>query len=53
MDSEYIKSVVYYADCLMRLLIECDNGDFVDDVLNTINNADFDNLDMLRSYIDD
>lgn len=53
MDREYIKSVAYYADCLMRLLIECDNENFVDDVLNTINNADFGNLDMLRSYIDD
>lgn len=40
MNREYIKSVAYYADCLMCLLIECGN-------------ADFDNLDMLRRYIDD
>lgn len=53
MDREYIESVAYYADCLMRLLIECNNGDFVDEVVNTVCAADFGNLDMLMAYAED
>ena len=53
MDREYIKAVAYYADCLMRLLVDCDNGDFVDDVINTVSCADFDNLDLLRAYAEE
>lgn len=53
MDSEYVKSVAYYADCLITLLLECDNGDFVDNVINCVSAADKDGLDDLRAYMED
>lgn len=53
MDSEYIKSVAYYADCLITLLLECESGDFVDAVCNCVLYADKSGLDDLIAYAED
>ena len=53
MDSEYIKSVVYYANCLITLLLECENDDFIDTIANCIACADKDGLDDLICYAED
>ena len=53
MDSEYIKSVAYYADCLITLLLECEDGDFVDAVTNCVCAADKGGLDDLMAYAGD
>lgn len=53
MDSEYIKSVAYYADCLITLLLACENGDFVDAVCNCVLYADKSGLDDLMAYAED
>lgn len=50
MDAEYIRAVVYYANCVVTLLEECENGDFVDSVINAIASADTQALGELFTF---
>lgn len=52
MDAEYIRAVVKYANCVVRLLEECENEDFVDSVINAIASADKLALGELFTFAD-
>lgn len=53
MDSGYVKSVAYYADCLITLLSDCKNDDFVASVINCVCGRDKGGLDDLIVFAED